>query len=285
MSLMTSAEGLMTKEEYIKIRELIYEKSGMFFPENRQYFLEPKLKKRLEALNLSSFMDYFWFLQSASKNHREWTILFNEITVNETYFFRDKPLIDAFEQHVLIPLIEERIKQKNKKIKIWSSACSTGEEPYTIAMLLIENLQNYGVSFDIEILASDLSSKVLEAAKQGIYNQRSVQYVPSDYLKNHFTIHDGKYKIKESVKQLVKFSPINLIDEGQLKPIFFQDMIFCRNVLIYFDDKGRKNVINTLYNKLNPGGYLFLGHAETLHNITKSFKLILFNQAKAYKKE
>jgi chemotaxis protein methyltransferase CheR len=284
MQSQTASKISIESSDYIKIRDLIYKNSGMFFPENKKYFLVPKFQKRIEALELSSFMDYYSLLQSPTESKEEWSKLFDEITVNETFFFRDQPQLEAFESHVLIPLIEERKKQ-NKTIRIWSAACSTGEEAYTIAIILLANLKLNASRFDIRILASDISNRTLALAKEGVYNARSVQYVPDKYLDKYFTAYDNKFKINDSVKQLVTFTNANLMNKNQYAHLPSQDIIFCRNVLIYFNDTVRREVVKNLHNKLDSSGYLFTGYSESLHNISNDFKIIFFNRSKAYKKD
>lgn len=284
METKAASEFSISSMEYTKIRDLIYKKSGMFFPENKKYFLVPKFQKRIETLEFSSFRDYYSFLESPTGNEDEWAQLFNEITINETYFFRDRPQLEALENHVLLPLIEER-KTQNKTIRIWSSACSTGEEAYTIAIILLANLKLNASRFDIRILATDISNRTLELAKKGVYNERSVQYVPDKYLDKYFDSHDNAFTIKDDVKKLVKFANINLLNKNQYAHFPSQDIIFCRNVLIYFNDTVRREVVKNLHNKLNSSGYFFTGLSESLHNISSDFKIIFFNRAKAYKKE
>ena len=279
-------ENPLTIDEFVMIRDLLYKKSGMFFPENKKYYLEPKIVKRMEALNFPSFLEYLRFLESGQNNQNEWGILFDEITINETFFFRDQPQLEAFEKHILVPLIEARKNSDNKQIRIWSAACSTGEEPLTLAIILLANLKIFARTFDIRITATDISKKALEMAKKGVYSKRAIQYVPGDYLNKYFTpLQDGHFKIKDTVKDLVKYSFANLRDKSHLSLLPSQDVIFCRNVLIYFDNPVRKEVIKNLYNKLNPSGYLFTGLSESLFNISNDFKLIFFNRAKAYKKD
>ncbi len=267
----------MDPKTFEELRKFIYEKSGIFFEKNKEYLLTNRLKKRIEALNLSSFEEYLNYLKSP-RGTRELPNLFDAITINETYFFRHINQINAFKDAIVPELLKKRTT-----LKIWSAACSTGEEPYTIVIALMEK---YGENIPARILASDISNEVLERAKEGIYNDYSVKELTPQLKKKYFdTIAPGKYKIKDFVKRKCVFRNINIMDERQLNSVGKMDVIFCRNVLIYFDNAARQKVVEKFYRDiLTPGGYLILGATESISRLKTNFKLCHFKMAIAYQK-
>ena len=210
--------------------------------------------------------------------------LFEVITTNETSFYRNPPQLSVFQNEVLTEVFALCRKQ-GRKLRIWSAGCSTGEEPYTISMIIHEMLKAEVASWDIRITANDLSDRVLESARKGIYNDYTLRTTPPDIAARYFVMDNGQNKIKQEVKKLVSFGQINLRDRVQVKRVERSQVIFCRNVIIYFDDEMKKRVINAFYDNLLPGGYLIIGHSESLHNITRAFKPIHYPGAIIYKKE
>jgi chemotaxis protein methyltransferase CheR len=275
---------MMTKEEFITLRDFVYEKSGIFFAENKAYLLESRLTNRLAELGLSSFEDYYYCLKYGSdKAKNEMSNLFDVVTTNETSFFRNPPQLDAFK--ILI--------QKNylngtasitAPIRIWSAACSTGEEAYTLAIILEELMQTTKQNIPYVIYATDISQKVLESAKRAIFSQYSIRNTDESFKNKYFTEENNMFKLKENVKKNVKIDFMNLMDENTYRSYKQMDIIFCRNVLIYFDEKMKKKVIENLYESLKPKGFLTIGHAESLHNISRAFKPLVFPGTIAYQK-
>ncbi len=260
----------MSDETFRLIRDLIRNYCGIYFDDSSKYLLERRLSRRVNLLNLNDFKDYYRFLLYDSKKEEELSTIMDILTVNETYFFREPNLLKAFSEEIL-PELRQR-NQSTKRLRIWSGGCSTGEEPYTIAMLILEDGRFFG--WDIQITGSDISQRVLQVARRGIYGKNSFRQTDSYYLRKYFKEEaEGLWKIKDTVKQLVNFSYLNLLDPFRTKLIETMDVIFCRNVLIYFDIESRKKVIDMFYNKLCNGGYLLLGHAESLLNLTTSFTL------------
>ncbi len=258
-----------------QIRDFIYERSGIFIPDSKKYLIENRLSRRISENRLSGFEEYLNFLKFSADGN-ELTKLFDAITTNETYFFREPQHFEVLLNNI-IPDIMSR-KGLNS-INIWSSACSTGEEPYTIAMLLKE-----APHIKCEIIASDISISVLDSAKKGVYSSYSIRNVPENFLKKYFKKNGLSYEIDASIKKSVKFKQINLFDEKALRIIRNIDVVFCRNVLIYFDDRAKQKVLSHLYDSIAPYGYLFIGASETLHNLTRAFKPIVINKVVAYKK-
>ncbi len=256
--------------------ELIYEYCGIDFFKNLSS-LEGKISERLKELGLSCW-EYGGYLRVEPK---EWDTLIELITVNETYFFREENLLEEF-QRVILPKYKDRAP--DNPLRIWSSACSSGEEPYTLAILCEETgLFEAGA---VEIIASDIDRKVLEKARKGLYNKKSFSFrtMPKEYLDKHFISFGDEYKVKDSIRSMVDFSCLNLLDKSIPEKITEVDIIFCRNVLIYFDTKAIKEVINSLYKVLRVGGYLLLGHAETITGMNTGFETIYAPSTFYYRK-
>lgn len=258
-----------------QLRDFIYEKSGIFIPDTKKYIIENKLSKRVEENNLNNFEDYLYFVRY-SKNGDELSKLFDSVTINETYFFREPQQLEVLVNDVVPKVIE---KKKTKNLKIWSAACSTGEEPYTIIMLLAEK----GI-LSAEILASDISDNVLHSAKKAVYGSYSVRNIPPYFLKKYFKENGTTYEFCHEIKSSVKYMNINLMDEKKMRSIQGMDVIFCRNVLIYLDEKAKQKAVSYLYNSLRPDGFLFVGISESLHNITRAFKPLTINKVVVYQK-
>ncbi len=276
----------MSEKVFVVLRDIIYQRSGMFFPDNKKYVLETRLVRRVDDAGFESFEKYVDFLKSDPKREQELSALFEIITTNETSFFRDMNQLQVFEAGVLTKLIKQIEGTGVKKLRLWSSACSTGEEPYTMAMQTLNRVQT-GINsdWDIEIHATDISEGVLNSARRGEYNDYSIRNVPPQYLAKYFSKNgNGKYSIKPEIKKLVKFSNVNLFDSMKLRVFKGMHIVFCRNVLIYFDEASKKKVVNSIYDSLLPGGYLFIGHAESLFNISRAFKLVNINNLLVYQK-
>ncbi|WP_319466474.1 protein-glutamate O-methyltransferase CheR [uncultured Pseudodesulfovibrio sp.] len=274
----------ITDQEFIGLRDFIYAQCGIYIADNRKYLLENRLGNRLKKLNLKNFDEYYNFLRFDVGKANELKKLFEVITTNETSFYRNPPQLQVFQEKVLSEVLKER-RANGKSLRIWSAGCSTGEEPYTISMIIHELLKGEVGSWDIRITANDLSERVLESARKGVYNDYTLRTTPEDIAKRYFDMNGGTNKIKPEVKKLVSFGQINLKDRMQLKRVERSQIIFCRNVIIYFDDEMKRQVINAFYDNLLPGGYLFIGHSESLHNITRAFKPIHFPGAIIYRKE
>ncbi len=276
----------MSDTAFHTLRDMIYERSGMHFPDHKKYILENRLARRVEDGGFETYEKYITFLKHDAGKEKEFTCLFNIVTTNETFFFRDTNQLQAFES-VALPDIVQNLKAKgSRKLRLWSAACSTGEEPYTLAMMVADKLSvpDYK-EWDIEIHGSDISEGVLSSARRGEYNDYSVRNVSQQHLSKYFAKNgNNKYAIKPDVKKFVRFSNINLFDDAALRMYRGMDIIFCRNVLIYFDEASKKKVISGLYNSLVSGGYLFIGHSESLFNVSRAFKLVNVNNVLIYQK-
>jgi chemotaxis protein methyltransferase CheR len=267
---------ILSDSVFKQLRDFIYEKCGIYIADTKKYLVEKKLAVRLKERNLNSFEDYF-SLVKYSATADELLKLFDAITTNETYFFRE-PLQLAVCVDNVVPMVLE--KKPVKDIKIWSAACSTGEESYTLVMMLLEKK----ICSRIDVVASDISNEVLDSAKKAVYGSYSMRNVPEPYLKKYFRSNGWTHELDLSVRNSVRFMNINLIDAARMHTIQGMDVVFCRNVLIYFDDKAKQKAVSLLYDSLRPGGFLFIGSSESLHNITRAFKPVMFNKVVAYQK-
>ncbi len=260
---------ILTDELYDKFVKMIYKETGIFYEYNKKYYVHKRIEKRAQIFGLDSLNEYFIMLR-CTENSSEFYKLINDLTVNETYYFRDFPQLRNFAEDILPVFEKENIYRK--KLKLWCAACSTGEEAYTLAIILLEMLDD-PEEWDLQILATDINSEVLRRAKIGLYDARAIKEVPPEYLKKYFTKRLDKYSINPEVKKLVTFKQINLMDEEAMCNISGCDFIFCRNCLIYFDEESRRNVVSRFYHMLKPGGYLFLGHSESVGRISSAYKV------------
>lgn len=271
----------MTDDVFKQLRDFIYEQSGIFVPDNKKYFLENRLGRRVQEKNLKGYDEYLYLLKYGG-DKAELVKLFDLVTTNETFFFREPQQFDVLCGDLLKKIMEENTKAARRDIKIWCAASSTGEEPYTIAMQLMERPEAAG--FRKEILASDISESVLASAKVAVYGSYAVRNIPPAYMSKYFTPVDQNFKLAESVKMNVRFMKINLMSDRDVKTIRGMDVIFCRNVLIYFDEKAKQKALALMYDALRPGGSLIVGTSESLHNITRAFRPMVINRVVIYQK-
>ncbi len=274
----------MSDEEFRLIREFIYQQCGIFFPDNKKYLLEGRVGKRLQVLNLANFDAYLQLLKYGARRQDEMRFFFEAITINETFFFRNEPQFEAFEQ-TLVPSVLQSRGSSTGKLRIWSAASSSGEEAYTLGMLFLEKMRPRYPGLEIEIVGTDINQAVIETARKGVYRDYSIRNMPKYYLEKYFTAEDSRYHLRDEVKRLVRFENMNLYDRGRMRMMSNFDIIFCCNVLIYFDAQSKIQVVSNLYDSLRRGGFLFIGYAESLHGISSAFKLINFAKTVAYKKE
>ncbi|AEF16103.1 MCP methyltransferase, CheR-type [Thermoanaerobacterium xylanolyticum LX-11] len=272
----------MTFEEFIKLREFIYKKTGIYFEDQKMYYVKNRVLNQIELTGHEDFKSYFSWLKFDNTG-RGLQELVNILTVNETYFFREYYQLKCFAEEILPEIVERKKKENDKEIKIWSAGCSTGEEPYTLAIILEEVLEYiHGIKW--EIYATDLNTDVLKKAERGLYLERSLRVVPEEYKKRYFYHNDQYYEVIPKLKKNIAFFQLNLIDKTEMQKMRNFDVIFCRNVLIYFDDISRRQVANYFYEALLDGGYIFLGHSESMSRITPIFKLRKYKNAYIYTK-
>lgn len=263
----------ISDEEFVLLRDFIYLQCGIFIAENRKYLVENRLSNRIKELNLKSYNEYYNFLRFDANRRKELNKLFEVVTTNETSFFRNPPQLEVFQKSVLAETLEQCRKSGQKKLRIWSAGCSTGEEPYTLAIILHEVLKSDIRTWDIKITANDLSEAVLAAARRGVYNEYALRTTPKEIVSTYFGKEGNLYKVDPMLKRLISFGQINLSDKEQLRRVEKSQIVFCRNVIIYFDDEMKRKVINAFYDNLEPSGALLIGHSESLHNISRAFQL------------
>ncbi|MCL5024852.1 MAG: protein-glutamate O-methyltransferase CheR [Nitrospirae bacterium] len=270
----------LSEGDFRLLRDLIRDHCGIFFDDGSRFLLERRLSRRLKLYHLSDFRDYYRLLLYDRRKDEELTAAIDILTVNETFFFREQNQLKAFSEEIL-PELRETNKEK-RRIRIWSAGCSSGEEPYTIAMLILE----YGGlrGWDVEILGSDINQRVLTAARRGVYRKNSFRSAETHLIGKYFREEGGAFTISEEVKRLVSFSCLNLLDPFKVRFMGQMDAIFCRNVMIYFDHVTRKKVVDNFYANLVEGGYLLLGHAESLMNLSTSFALRHLKNDMVYQK-
>ena len=282
---LNTAQPGMSDETFRLLRDFIYEHSGIFFSDNKKSQLENRLSLRLKVNNLPDFDKYYYLLKYDPQASRELRALFDSVTTNETSFFRSPPQIQAFQEKALPEILGKRAAQGEKVLRIWSAGCATGDEPYTLGMVVWEVLGEKMPEWDVKIFASDISEKALKSARAAVYNDYTLRSVPPDIKKKYFIQEGPQFRVCDDIRMLVELQYLNFNDEKRVKLMRGFDIIFCRNVLIYFDDAAKKRFVSQLYDNLNPGGYLFIGHSESLHNISRAFKLVHFPGALGYKKE
>jgi chemotaxis protein methyltransferase CheR len=270
----------LTSDEFRRLSEFLYRQTGMVFTEAKRYYVERRIYDRMSATSRRSFAEYFAYLRSMERKEVE--ELINAFTVNETYFYREDHQLAC----LTTDLLKERVatKRPGDTIRIWSSPCSTGEEPYSIAMWLLENWRDVD-AYDVEILGSDIDTQVLEAAAEGIFGKRALMRLPPDLIARYFhELDDERWQILDDLRQSVRFSRVNIIDTNETRSQGRFDVIFCRNVLIYFDDESRRIAAENLYDNLLPGGFICLGHTESMSRISPLFEVCRYSGAIVYRK-
>lgn len=268
--------------DFHNLRDLVYERSGIFFEDKKIYFLKKRMENRIQQLGLNSPTDYYRYIKYSSGNGEAMKFI-ELLTTNETYFFREIQQLNAFSEEALPMLEAEKRQANNYTLNVWSAGCSTGEEPYTLAILLRERLKDIA-RWRVNIYGSDINNTVLESALHGHYSPRSVKDVPPEYLAKYFYKEGGDYCVTDEMKGMITFKQVNLVDRNQMRGFRNIDFLFCRNVLIYFDDNSRKTVVNYFYDSMTKGGFIFLGHSESVGRISAAFKLVRLKNALVYRK-
>lgn len=274
----------ISEEDFQKFREFFYRKTGISFEPSKRYFVDKRLVERIEATGSPHFRSYFSLLRFEASGE-ELQQLTNLMTVNETYFLREEYQFQCLVDSVL-PEITRR-KAPGDTIRIWCIPSSSGEEPYSIAMVLLESWPGIK-DWDVEIISSDIDTQILHKARVGRYSPRSIQHVPVPWLRKYFTRTGTKgqddYQICDTLRDAVEFTRVNLSEPADTRAYRNFDVIFCRNLLIYFDDVSRKAAAETFYDALNPGGYICLGHSESMSRMSSLYKVRKFPQAIVYQK-
>jgi chemotaxis protein methyltransferase CheR len=274
----------MSPQAFQTLRDFIYARSGIYFAESKQYFLENRLGRRAQDLGLSGYPAYLDHLQGPG-GRSELTNLFNEVTTNETSFWRNPPQIEAFQRNVLEEAVALMKSRGGNRLRVWSAACSSGEEPYTLAMVVLEARDTLLRGLQVEIVATDISERVLSQAREGVYGSYTLRNLSPEQIRRHFEALPGdSFRIRDDLKQLVSFRNFNLVDFPGYKGLGVFDIIFCRNVLIYFDDAAKSKVLRGFHEQLHPRAYLLVGHSESIHSFNVGFELMHFSKAMGYRK-
>lgn len=281
----TGIDLKLSDASFEKFREIIYTNCGIYFQDNKKYLLESRLLKRINHLGMESFDEYYDYLRYNRGNGEEKKFLYEAITINETFFFRNPPQLDALVTTVVPEIVTAKRKVGRTKLRIWSAASSSGEEAYSVGIIIADMLKPKFPDLEIEIIGTDINQTVIDTAKSGLYKDYSIRNTPGYYLKKYFKPKGNAFEIDPLIKKDVSFKLLNLYDDLAMRSMTNFDIIFCANVLIYFDMKAKVKVVSNLYNSLNKGGYLFIGYAETLHMISKAFTIVSFPKTIGYKKE
>jgi chemotaxis protein methyltransferase CheR len=271
--------------ELIRIRDLIYQTAGIFHPDNKLRLLSDRCSRRMKHLQLPSLREYSECLTIRRDRQTELVELLNQITIGETCFFRNPAQLDALRRIVLPKIVSAEPELPSRHLRIWSAGCSTGEEPFTLSILMHEETRDFLKNWTYEILATDLNENSLSRARNGAYDSYSTRHLTPQQLQKYFQPNGELFQIKPDVRKGVSFSRLNLIDEPHVAFMKNLDVIFCCNVLIYFDLASKRRVIQQLFKSLKPQGYLFLGHSESLYGLNSDFRLVHFPGATAYLKD
>lgn len=270
----------ITEAEYRRLSDYLYRRTGMTISESRRYFIDRRVAERMEATQSASFASYFARLRSNLGQEIEQFV--NAFTVNETYFYRE----DYQLRCLTADLLRERLRNKplGAPVRIWSIPCSSGEEPFSIAIWLLENWPEVD-SHDIEIIASDIDTAALSAARDGVFGKRALSRLTPALVDRYFLpIGDDRWQIIGELRDSVRFSAVNIMERTETRPYGRFDVIFCRNVLIYFDDASRRVAAENLYENLAPGGFICLGHSESMSRISPLFEVCRFADAIVYRR-
>ena len=267
-------------EDFQKFREFFYRKTGIQFEATKRYFVDKRLQERMLGAGSENFRSYFSLLRFEASGE-ELQHLTNLMTVNETYFFREEYQFKCLVNSILPEIVAK--KTDNSPLRIWIIPSSSGEEAYSIAIYLLEFWAEIKL-WDVEIISSDIDTKILAQARKGLYSQRSVQELPAKILMRYFQNTPDGYQINEELRQSVDFTRVNLAERADTRSYRKFDVIFCRNLLIYFDDISRKSAAETFYEALNPGGFICLGHSESMSRISALYKVRKYPEAIVYQK-
>ncbi len=276
-----SSAPSLSEKDFTRFRDYFYRKTGIWFNESKRYFVDKRILARMKIVKKETFRSYFTYMRFQVSGE-ELRCLVESMTVNESYFFREEYQFKCMVHSLLNEIVE--YKRPGEAIRIWSLPCSTGEEPYSIALYLLEYWPGIN-EFDVEIVASDIDSQAMARAQKGIYTTSDVRQLPPTLLAKYFTRQGPKnYQIIEDIRSCVTFSEVNLSSRLDVKRFRAFDLIFCRNLLIYFDDAMRRQAAGSMYDALNPGGFVCLGHSESMSRISSLFEPRKFTEAMVHQK-
>jgi len=271
----------VTDDEFVWFRDFFGRKTGIYFEDNKRYFVDRRLTARMQATGHKSCLLYLRFVQFQA-SQSEFQRLVNAMTVNETYFFREDYQLIALVDGVLDDV--RKRKRPGESIRIWSMPCSTGEEPYSIAIYLLEHWPGMAEA-DVEIIGSDINSAVLDSAREGVFSDYALRSTPPSIVAKYFKqVSDTTHKLIPEIREAITFTQVNLSNPDETRSYRGFDIVFCRNLLIYFDSASRREAVECLYGALNPGGYVFLGHSESMSRISSLFTISKAADALVYQK-
>ena len=274
----------LSVEQFQSLSQLIHQKLGLHFDDKKIYFLKTRVAKRMAALGMKDPREYLFMVGYADPQGLEMQALANLITTNETYMFREYDQLQAFANFCLPEVLSAKQARGERSLRIWSAGCSSGEEPYTLAMI-VQDVFPQAQSWDCGIVATDIDENMLARVAAARYGARSVGDVPDEYRRKYLIEDGDEWVVRRRTATLVEPRHLNLHDRMAMRSMRGFDFVFCRNVLIYFDDASRKAVVDHFYSALNPGGYVFLGHSESIGRVTTAFKLKRFETHLVYVKE
>ena len=270
--------------DLVSIRDLIYQVAGIFHPDNKLSLLQDRCRRRMTEVKAATLREYFECLTIRPIRQAELTALLNEITIGETCFFRNQAQLDAFRRVVIPKIIEAKADLPIRRLRIWSAGCSTGEEPYTLRMVLLEEAADRLKDWNIEIIATDLNERSLAHAKQAVYGSHSTRNLTPSYKERYFLPYGDQLQVCNRVRANINFVRLNLSDDSRMTFMKSLDAVFCCNVLIYFDLTSKSRVVQHFFANLLPHGYLFLGQSESLFGVNDDFQLVHLPGTTAYVK-
>jgi chemotaxis protein methyltransferase CheR len=268
-------------DDFEWFRSYFGRRTGIYFEEHKRYFVDRRLEARVRETGHDSVRQYFAFVQF-QPSQDEFQRLVNVMTTNETYFYREDYQLHALTGTVLDEVV--RRKQPGQPIRIWSMPCSTGEEPYSIAIHLLDAWPRME-DVDVEIIGSDINSDVLAACRRGVYSERAIRNVPERLLRRYFTrLREGEYAVAQELRDAITFTQVNITCPEETRGYRGFDVVFCRNMLIYFSGATQRDAVETIYGALNPGGFIFLGHSESMSRISSLFKVVKASSSLIYQR-
>ena len=270
----------MTAEQFRLLRDLIHEHCGIYYRDEFKFLMERRLSPRLQSHGLLDFGAYYRFLRYDVGRRAELEAAAETLTTNETYFYREPRQLRAFSEEILPILASEKARERT--LRVWSAGCSSGEEAYTIAILIESSRLFEG--WDVRVFGSDIARRVLAVAQGGAYGEHAFRSAEAQTVKRWFQPVDGKWLVDDGIRRLVHFGHLNLLDDAEVDLVGPADVVFCRNVMIYFDLAARRSVLRALHRRLKPGGFLLLGHSECLLHVTADFELVHLRNDLVYRK-
>ena len=267
----SNKDSRMSDAEFRMFAELLRNHCGLHFGEETRFLLEKRVNRRMSQCSVNNYSAYHYELRNASHQDGELAQLIDDVTTNETYFFRERGQLRALVGEIFPEVLMQRRERGNRPITVWSAGCASGEEPYSVVILARE--VGMDPSSDLRVYASDISRRMLRKARQGMYRENSFRETETHLRDRYFEEKDGQWKVSDEIKRHVDFIHINLMDRSKIALLGAMDVILCRNVIIYFDTESKRKLIRTFEEKLRPGGHLLLGHSESLINLSTSLEL------------